>query len=1432
MTVNFPPSQPVNGASRPTPAGRTGPLNPAQVPAAPVPETAAPARPVATTDTGSYAATPVTGDLSFPDGKGLAVGGATAPHSLTAGIDHLRQTLELTLRQQKPPLSEAQRTSIDDALGHLDVFLRSQPDFGKAENRTALREQLQQLAGRLQDAGVCTPQVRANLNEVVVGSIEAMGKSVKLPLQTSSSGSRLAGLVAPTMTLNPLQRGAVADAGSLLRAVNSWDVLPGKLSPEKLIALGLRDKLLSLAQEMLLPPPSEVKAAPSKYQDQILLLNGVEMLDKMLKSEPIPADLLNDMSKVVQTAADQGGKGLQQAFDTLAKSGGQLQQAGTQLNSASSNMQSLLSALAGGAKSGAPNLVKGFDSVIKNYASASSSATSSLPKLPFPITMPVPIKLGSPPNQLNIPAGSTLSYNSSTKNYNINSPGLAFGAGGTQIQATNANIQLGPTLDKLNINSLSVTSGGTSIQSTGNTIQIDKVQNSSLMQAQNVNVDWGSGKVTMSQVSLVSNPNMVQLGAQNLAYADKSTTISASGVQLGQTINNGVTTTGGSGSNVNVANGGTLIQAGQLSFNMVQDANAGTSAISFIGQDVHVTSGKDKIDVGSGVLNIANNADGSSVTSLTANNGSWVNGNQTLTTSAIGFQINQDPSGQIQSINALAQSLNYTDGKQKIGVSNGSLNALYGPNGQISQVNAAAGMLGWSKDNQNLLANGVTGQINYGPNGQPSQLLAGASNVSYADGKSLLYATNGKLQVDYDANGQLKDAQVSGDNLLYNSVGGNGKPLNLSLGQFSGQITPNGAGGQDLNFNADNLKVTADKTSAAIPEVRNLLVSTNSSGQVDKLHVELPATSTVNTDGLNAALKNVSVDYQQKVLTATADQLSGTLAKPDLTGTFTLNGAKLIDNSQFTSLHLDSSKIDLTQLKDQYKLDIKNIDLVLDKTAAGQLSGGQLRFEDLQGALKGYTITGTNEQGKQMVMSFGLSEDGKMLQRLGFEIPKGGQLSVNKGDDWFLKLGGDQRFGMNYDAKSNVYNFTAENLNAQYVNKDLQLDVSGLRGNKANLDVSLTPDKGLVINDISNLSGKVTLKQGKGLAPIEIDIDKIKGFYLKQTNISGGSQGMMLHLAPTGPDSTMTASIRTAYNGIPLGVSFKDVHELKVGGQISTNNARVYIGDPSGRGQIEIQAGPLKLKGSEIDIQAKYHMFDTQRMLSSLDKLNSNNNIQLLGPYLGVDPIKGKATLDTGNSRGVYGQFNLLFPSPVGAALRASGAPDYLQQMAGLNGIRDEGAGFTLGSGYRWHTGSGAQNQLGFDLGLLPGSYFSIDQHKGSMSLGGVPLPKHMTLGTTPYAGLNFKQTTDTHTLGVQAGVFANPAAFAPESAQQYIYEDPRAKFGATVGVKYQSQSGAFLGASYIGTGNQPNQFFQGPSAQDSKQGWNHQFNLSAGFVF
>ncbi|MEZ0369182.1 MAG: hypothetical protein ACAI44_08870, partial [Candidatus Sericytochromatia bacterium] len=278
MTVRFPNSPPpANGSNRTGQAAPAARSSETQT-AAPTQQTdpATPAAPIVTQETGTYADTPVKGGVSFPDRaalpQALPLGVANQPHSLSTSLTHLRQSLDYCLRTQ-PAATPDQRARIEDAIGSLDLFLRSKPDFSKPEARAALRFRLQELSGRLQEGKLLTPQVRSSLNEVVISSVEAMGKSVKLPLQVATNGSRIGGLVGPQSGVSPAQQAVVADSGTMLRAVSALEIVPGKLDGQKLLILGLRDKLLSLAYEMMLPPPADVKPGETKYEDQIMLLN-------------------------------------------------------------------------------------------------------------------------------------------------------------------------------------------------------------------------------------------------------------------------------------------------------------------------------------------------------------------------------------------------------------------------------------------------------------------------------------------------------------------------------------------------------------------------------------------------------------------------------------------------------------------------------------------------------------------------------------------------------------------------------------------------------------------------------------------------------------------------------------------------------------------------------------------------------------------------------------------------------------------------------------------------------------------------------------------------------------------------------------------------------------------------------------------------------
>lgn len=1394
MSITFSPSadqnKPIN---KPASVAKTTPLSPAMLP-------------------------PAVSLFDEPqDQIGLSTSTTATTSPAKAQVQQLQRTLEHAIQLAKPPLTADQQESLHLALQQLEQRA-GRLNSAKPETLKAFESALNTAAATCHQAGLMHGPMRTGLQQVVQSAIAEMGKPYGL--QVLNRGSQLMGLGATKPPQDLAQKTVLKDSQQLLKTASNWSIPSGPMDASQLLVMGLRDQINRLINESQLPPPNEFKNGALIYEDKMILQNAVTMADKMLQGGKISPDLLKDFTDLVATAKKQGGSGLKSAFEQLTQAGTQAQQMGNQLNSATGNLQTLITTLS---NVSAPDLVTPFNDAISNYATSSNAARSTLPPLPFPITLPTPIAVGTGANQLTIPAGSTLSYNAATNNYTLNTNGLSMQSGGTLINAGTGTVILGQNMDQLSFANLGITSGSTQVNATNTSIQVNKLTNSSQIQAQQIHVDFTNGQVDMTNVNISQSPNQLQLGADSFGYTSGDTQIQTQKFNFTQTVQDGVTATTGQAQGVDGSfGGGTQIKADKISFALTENANDGTSGMVLNGQNVQVTSGQDQFKMGKGTLNIQNAADGSTLTTLQTTNGQWTNGQSQVTSSAAGFQIAQNPAGQITQITAQAQNLNYQNGKDQVKVNQGNLTVNYGENGQVSQVIGQAGKVDWLSGEDSATINGLNAQANYGTDGKLTQITAGAEKITYKNPNGTLAVNGGQVTLNYGEDGALKDAQVNGNSLSYTGKSGNGEAIGVNLGSFSGSLVPNEKGGQDLSFQGQDINATVGKTTINLDEVKNLQVSTGADGQIQTFHAEMPGTSSVQTKDLQVALNNAQVDYKNNELTATVESLSGKVTQTDLTGQFDAKGVKLWDTEQYSKVHLDSASVNLKELKDIYKIDVQNVDLILDKNAAGQMTGGALKFEDLQGKLKGYTVTGTNAAGQQTVLSFGLSEDGKWLQQLGLEIPKGGELKVSK-DDWFLKLGGNQQMNMTYDPAKQTYTLDAKNFNAQYSSDSIQVDVGGLRGNKANLNISMTPDKGIVINDISNLSGKITLKDVKGLKPITIDIDKMKGFYLKQTNISGDGQGMMLHLMPTGKDSVLTAEIRTSYKGIPLGVKFDNVHQLSVGGEIQTNRAKVYIGDPSGRGNIEITAGPLKLEGSEIEIEAKYHMYDPQRMLNALDKLSSDTGIRILGDVLTVDPIKGKATLDTSNERGPYAQLNVLFPSPVGYLMRQA-------QMNNLpfNGIRDEGMGLTLGLGARWKGGSGTRHQLGLDAGLVPGSYLSIHQTKGSASLFGVPLPKYMPIGTTAMAGLNYKQKGTDYRLAVQGGVLANPAAFLPDNP--YLYEDRQMKWGTYMGMKLQTGP-VDLGFQYTANGRDWDKMFEKPK-EHGEGGWNHQGMLTVGGQF
>ncbi len=145
----------------------------------------------------------------------LSFGTASSTSPLSNNVTQLRQSLEITLRQQQPPVSAALQSQLEDQLGQLDLLLKSRPELAKPQERQTFRQSLDNLSQHLRSAGLMTPLIQAQLSQLAVNAIGVIAKSNNLPLQVAQQGSRPLGLISPSHTLAGPQHAALQDAQGL-----------------------------------------------------------------------------------------------------------------------------------------------------------------------------------------------------------------------------------------------------------------------------------------------------------------------------------------------------------------------------------------------------------------------------------------------------------------------------------------------------------------------------------------------------------------------------------------------------------------------------------------------------------------------------------------------------------------------------------------------------------------------------------------------------------------------------------------------------------------------------------------------------------------------------------------------------------------------------------------------------------------------------------------------------------------------------------------------------------------------------------------------------------------------------------------------------------------------------------------------------------------
>ncbi|PIQ24138.1 hypothetical protein COW36_10780 [bacterium (Candidatus Blackallbacteria) CG17_big_fil_post_rev_8_21_14_2_50_48_46] len=902
-------------------------------------------------------------------------------------------------------------------------------------------------------------------------------------------------------------------------------------------------------------------------------------------------------------------------------------------------------------------------------------------------------------------------------------------------------------IEKLNLQTLS-----------GDQLQIEKANaqlsygENGLLQSASASagqVDWQSGSG--------DKLNVQGLGMQ-LNYADNGLLESAS-AQAGDLNYSGSLGTV-------ETHGPTTLNAFYSEKGQLASLNAHSESVDFSGQGLQAHAENTTLKLDTYENGLVSNISGSSENlSL---QGDW---GKLTTQGTTSVGIHYTEAGQLSGLQAHSDQLSLAQTGTTLNLTGTDLKLDYGANGQLSQAVGSVQAGQYSGDfGQVDLSQGAV-KLSYGEKGQLSQIQAGANSLNYAGDQGQLTLQGTQFQAHYGEDGLLENIHLNGEGVQFAGQTGQNQALNFAMGTYAADLTQKTEGGQLFHFQGQQIALQSGEQNLNLPEVRTLQLETGADGSISSMKLHLPDQNTYSNPDLNAALDNLQASYSQagNQLQASFDGFKLEMPKEGLT--VDLKGGQLLDNPQLTSLHLDSAAV-VKQLEQELNVKVENVDLLLNKTETGTLASADLRVGQADALVSGMNLMVRTQNGDQVRLNMQMSEDGSFLREAFLQIPQGGEIKLSK-DDLNLRLGGGQKLSFQQDGQG-LYTFRGEGLDIDASTKDAKVQVTG-----GTAQISLDSKNGdLIIDEIKGTKIHAEVAGQK----IDVDIKEMEGFLVKATGISGLAQGAALHLVPTSDSSVLTAEIRTSYNGIPIAVKFDNVHELKALATIETNRAHVYFGDPSGRGEVKISAGPLEMKGSAIEFVARYQQYDPQRMMSTLSRALSSDGYEIVkGVQLELD---GVLRLQTPFKNGPHAGLTLLFPRPQ-AMTQAPFDPNPFSSNQIGKGMDDGAFGLVTELGWKHTNDANTESTYGVHAGLVPGSYLSIDQTQGSASLAGVPLPKHIAIPTTAIAGVTYRRHSDLSRLDLMAGGYLNPAGLAPSTAP---ISEPN-KYGAYAGFSYREGS-------------------------------------------
>lgn len=934
-------------------------------------------------------------------------------------------------------------------------------------------------------------------------------------------------------------------------------------------------------------------------------------------------DLTQQLSESLQKGSSQAAGQLNTQMQAAAKQLTEIAKQGQQI-SLPQPITQLVDLAFQGVQAGPPNIGGGLSNVVDLYSRGMSGVQSKLPPLWFPVTMPVPLVYNKGGDSFVLPAGSRLSQDRRTGAYNIQAPGFYMQTGSTQVAANQASIQLGNGLDRLQMASLAVNEPGQQTLLQNVTAQINRNERSSLIQAQQVTVNNDSGQIQLENARMIQTPEAFQLATDRLLYQQGDNTLSGQNIGLWQSEKDGIEDFRGGGENLKFNNGQTLITADRMGFQMSNNENTGEGLLRFAGENVAVQSGDSRIQAAQGSFDLINRADGTSGVILAAENASWQQGSQSVSTQGLStLKMERDAEGRIREFSAQSQNVNYANGNQLGQLTDGQLAVKYNPDGSLSQVGAQVGHLHWQDPEQGLDASGVGLNMSYGPNGQLQALNGKIESLNYQGQGQSLTASQTQVQALWGENGQLSSVAAQAGQLEWQ--GANGELLKATDTQLKAQYHPNGQlgsvnassgqvflqqAGQTLQLDKAQAGITY-RPDGSLQKIQGGAEKLDWQSGSDSLKVEqLQGQLNYGENGLlqNAHLSAGNLSYQG------ASGLIQTQGQSSLNLNYGPNGQLLMASAQTQALSYQGS---------QGQLDLTGGKVALNYGPNGQLQNVTGKIDTLKGQIPGQGQLDASQA--QVQLKYGenglLQQAGASVGQLKWQGENGDKLDVqglgaqlNYGPNGLLQSANAQAGNINYTGSLGQVNTQGQtSLNALYrENGELaslqahsaQIDVvaQGLTAHAENTTIKLDTHENGLISQISGSTDNLRLQGDWGtlnttgttsvglkytdagqLAGVSAHSDQLS---LLQNNTRLDLSGAQLDLAygANGQLSQASASItQGSYAGdfgkIDLAKGANLQLQYGENGQLSQIQAGVekfqYAGD---KGQLDLNGAQLNAK--------------------------------------------------------------------------------------------------------------------------------------------------------------------------------------------------------------------------------------------------------------